>query len=139
MNVIVDASVAVKWFFEEDRALAAHAFLDGPDPLHAPETLPLEVISVLCRRIKRKEITLAQAISARADLKGAPVLLYPILDLVDTAFSLAVETRCRPYDCLYLALAVILPGRMVTDDERLCRSLAGGPFANHILWIGDVR
>jgi hypothetical protein len=41
----------------------------------------------------------------------------------------------RRYDCLYLALAVHLGGRMVTADERLVNSLAGTPWAASALKI----
>ena len=55
-----------------------------------------------------------------------------------SAFDLADRTQRTVYDCLYLALAVQLGGRMVTADQRLYKSLAGTPWAGHICWVGDL-
>ncbi len=41
-------------------------------------------------------------------------------------------------NCLYLALAVQLGGRMVTADQRLHHSLGGTPWAPYVCWVGDV-
>jgi len=42
------------------------------------------------------------------------------------------------YDCMYLALAVQLGGRMVTADERFVNGLANGPWANYVIRLHDV-
>ena len=42
------------------------------------------------------------------------------------------------YDCLYLALAVILEARMVTADERFYRATRSVGAAEHVMWVGDV-
>ena len=138
MNLIVDASVAVKWYFPEPRAPQAHSLLLGMDPLHAPDFLLLEFDSVLCRRMRRGEIGLPKADELRRAIRAPGLHLHPVRDLLDEAFAIAAGSGCSPYDCLYVALAARLAGRMVTDDQRLCRSLAGGLLSQHILWIGDV-
>jgi predicted nucleic acid-binding protein len=53
-------------------------------------------------------------------------------------FDLADRTQRIVYDCLYLALAVQLGGRMVTADQRLYNSLAGTPWATYLCWVADV-
>jgi predicted nucleic acid-binding protein len=48
------------------------------------------------------------------------------------------KTLRTVYDCMYLALAVQLGGKMVTADERLFASLAGTPRATSIQLVQDI-
>ena len=138
MNLIVDASVAVKWYFPEPRASQAHSLLLGTDPLHAPDFLLLEIDNVLCRRMRQKETGIVKAEEIRKAIRAPGLHLHPSQYLLDEAFAIAAGSGCSPYDCLYVALAARLAGRMVTDDQRLCRSLAGSILSRHVLWIGDM-
>ena len=53
-------------------------------------------------------------------------------------FDLADRAGRTVYDCMYLALAVQLGGRMVTADERLVNGLANGPWADYVIRLQDV-
>ncbi len=48
-------------------------------------------------------------------------------------------TRCGVYDCLYVALAQALGGRMVTADRRFFDRISGTPYADLVLWVEDVE
>lgn len=137
--VVVDASVAVKWYLQEPYADQAQQVLNGDTPLHAPDFLLVEVDSVLCKRIRRGEISPDRADEIRRALRLVPMRCHPFGNLLDPAYALSRGGRVSIYDAMYVVLAELLQGKMVTADERLCRSLADGPFANHVLWIGDVR
>lgn len=137
--VVVDASVAVKWYLDEPYAAQAQRVLDSDAPLHAPDLVHLEVDSVLCKRVRRGEITSERADAVRHTFRQVPILLHPFGVLLDPAYALARAGKCSVYDGLYVVLAELLQARMLTADERLCRSLAGTPLAKHLLWIGDLR
>jgi predicted nucleic acid-binding protein len=47
MILVVDASVAVKWYLSEDHTDAAEKLLDGGFDLHAPELIFTELGNVL--------------------------------------------------------------------------------------------
>ena len=136
--LVVDASVAVQWVFPEPHSTEADAIVARGHSLEAPDILPLEFDSVLCRRVRRGELALAKAKTARIRFHEVPVRLHPTLDLLDEGFALATRTGCTPYDCLYVVLAARMSGKMVTADARLCRNLAGTPLAKHVLWIGHI-
>ena len=68
-----------------------------------------------------------------------PIATYDTLSLLDSAYEIALGTRCSIYDCLYVALAVALGGRLVTADRRLYEAMEKGPLANHLHWIEDLR
>ena len=138
-TVVIDASVAAKWFLEEDDTIPARRLIHPGVVLHAPDHLLLELDSVLCKRMRRREIPPEEADVVRQGLRRMPLLLHPFGALLEPAFALACEGKCSIYDALYVVLAEMLQTQMVTADRRLCRSLAGDPLAKHILWIGDLR
>jgi predicted nucleic acid-binding protein len=135
----VDASVGVKWFVPEIHSAEARAWRTGPDDLHVPAFFfDLEIASILWKKVQRAEITRVDADVILAQLPALPVTRHPETPLLAPAFDLADRTQRAVYDCLYLALAVQLGGRMVTADQRLCNSLAGTPWASYLRWVADV-
>ncbi|MFH1515233.1 MAG: type II toxin-antitoxin system VapC family toxin, partial [bacterium] len=64
-TLIVDASVAAKWFFEEVHTEKALNILDEKYTLYAPDYFMLEITNLLCKRIRRKEITKKESDSIR--------------------------------------------------------------------------
>lgn len=135
---VVDSSVAIKWYVAEPLAAEARRVQAGPDPLHAPEFLDVEVANILWKKVGRGDITRADADDIRSALAAVPMTRTPDRDLTTPAFDLAVQTDRTVYDCLYLALAVRLNGRMVTADDRLVNALAGTAWAAHVLRLQDV-
>ena len=57
MNYIADASIAAKWFFEDVHSDKAIQLLDRGNELFAPDLLLIEFDSILCKRIRREEIS----------------------------------------------------------------------------------
>ena len=135
---IVDASVAAKWFTEEDHAQAALRLIQGGDPLHVPDFFLLEMDNLICKWIRQGMISEPEGENLRATLKTLPLNLHSIANLQDSAFLIANQTRRSVYDCLYIALAVALNGQMVTADRRLFEGLKDGPFAGRVVWIEDL-
>lgn len=64
--------------------------------------------------------------------------LHPWRSHIDCAYRLAQETRRSLYDCLCLALAVLMEGEMVTADRKFYDALQNGPYAAHLLWVEDL-
>ena len=136
--LVVDSSVAVKWFFGEIHTNAARRALKRPVRLHAPDLLLLEADNVVCKRIRRGELTFAEGDRIRAGLRAMPVQTHSFLPLLEPGYAIACRTGRSLYDCLYVALAELLDGRMVTADRRLYDALAAGPFAPRVLWIESL-
>jgi predicted nucleic acid-binding protein len=107
--------------------------------LHAPDSFLIEIDSILCRKIRRGEISGAEAQEIRSAIAVFPLQKHPFQLLMDPAFELAAQTQSSPYDCLYLVLAMLLRGQMVTADRRFYdniskRQLTGG----NICWVEDL-
>jgi len=131
MNLVVDASVAVKWLFEEqdsDRAEALLVWAGGSDRLKlvAPDILAAEIANALWRRMRRGDMDRQKALETREYFQEICPLLLPIEDLAQRALELAIDTRHPAYDCFYVALAEELPAGLITADERLYRAFARG-------------
>jgi len=135
---VVDVSVAVKWMLPE--ALAVEAVrLQSPDhQLHVPSFFDVELTNVLWTKVRQQVLDRTQADWLVGQLTGLPLTRHDDSSLVAAAFDIAQRTERTVYDCMYLALAVRLDGRMVTADERFVNSLTNGPLASHVIRLQDV-
>jgi predicted nucleic acid-binding protein len=138
MIVVVDASVAVKWFIAEDKANDALELLGKNYELHAPDLLFLEVDNVLCKLIRRGLLSEEEGFDIHNKILAFPIRSYPSQSFREEAFHLAIGTKRSVYDCLYLALAEALDGRLVTADGKLFQALGNSPQRNRMLWVGDL-
>lgn len=136
--LIIDASVAAKWFVEEEHSDAALSVLKEGNRLHAPDFLLLEMDSIIGKWIRRSVINHAEGIDLRDALRRYPIQHHPFISFLDPAFTISSQTGQSIYDCLYVALAALLKGRMLTADRRLYDGLRNGPFKKHLIWIEDV-
>jgi predicted nucleic acid-binding protein len=137
--IVVDASVGLKWFVPETHSPESRRWRAGPDALHIPAFFfDLEIANILWQKVRRSEISRADSDLILAQLPALPLTRHPEPPLLTAAFDLADRTRRSVYDCLYLALAIQLGGRMVTADMRLLNSLAGTPWAPAICWVADA-
>ena len=116
--LVVDASVAVKWFLREVHAEAAMRILDPNHELIAPDLIWAEFGNVLWKRRRRGEITLATARAILLDFKRYPIATMPVAPLIEAALEIADGLRQSVYDSLYLALAERRECRLVTADRR---------------------
>jgi predicted nucleic acid-binding protein len=104
---VVDASVAAKWYFDEEHsAPAARLLADDRFDLLAPDFVCIEVAAVAWKRVIRAEIEAEKAESVVRELLSVPLNLEPAVELVPAALGIALQTRRPVYDAIYLALAV---------------------------------
>ena len=137
MTLIVDASVACKWFVAEPGSEAAAALLAGTQMLLAPDLIVPEVCSAAWSKLRRGEIGAEQA---AAMVEGLPDLLdelAPSAPLASRALAIANTLAHPAYDCFYLALAELRGAQMVTDDRRLLARLATTPWARTVMKLGN--
>ena len=130
--IVVDSSVAMKWFVPEVFSERALRFLDGNQELLAPDLLIPECGNVLWKRISRSELTADEGREILQALAGAPVRIVGSQALVEPALEIATAFRRTVYDALYVALAVIQGCVLVTADDRLARALGSGPLGANI-------
>lgn len=130
--IVVDASVAVKWFVPENLTAEAVAVLDGPTEILAPDLLYPEAGNILWKKVGRGEIGPRDARDVLAALVRVPLSIVPSSRLVEAALEIAFAHRRTVYDALYVALAVARDAVLVTADDRLVEALEPGPLAGHV-------
>lgn len=136
--LVIDANVAAKWFIEEEQTEAALSVLKESNRLHAPDFLLLEMDSIICKWIRRSAISPAEGSDLLDALRKYPIHHHPFISFLDPAFAISSQTGQSIYNCLYVALAILIKGRMVTADRKLYDGLRNGPFKKHLVWVEDV-
>jgi predicted nucleic acid-binding protein len=130
--LVVDASVVVKWFVEEERSAHARALLDGPHRFLAPEILTGEVLNAAWKKLRRGEIAAGQYEEIVLNI-GLPLIeRRSLLPLAPRAAALARELDHPVYDCFYLALTEAERAPLVTDDRRLLARIAATPLVSQV-------
>lgn len=139
MNLVIDSSVAVKWYvLEEGHQHAAHLFLGGHE-LVAPDILLAETANVFRRKVRGAAMSDAQATEAMRRLRREFRGFTPSSELVDRAFALSSKLDHSVYDCLYLALALAAEGRvLVTADIKFAAKAANTGFGDKVLELQTV-
>ena len=130
--LIVDASVAMKWFVPEPGADQAALLLDGSHELLAPDLLWPEFGNIAWKKVKRGELAASEARDVLRALGRVPLDLVPSRDLTGAALEIALAHDRTVCDGTYVALAVAHDCRLVTADGHLVRALAGGPLAARV-------
>lgn len=137
MNLVVDASVAVKWFAEEEDAERASLLASGAEEIHCPHLLVSEVGSALWRKVLRGELEFGMASARLASLARMPIMWHADEMLGADCLRLALAHDRTVYDCMYLALAYRLNARLVTADLRFANALAATDAGSMVLRLRD--
>jgi predicted nucleic acid-binding protein len=135
--LVVDASIAFKWYVEEPWSDAARRLLSG-GRLIVPRLFFLETSNILRRRCERREMSADDARATADSMAELPLEVWPDHRLVRPALDLALDFRISVYDAVYVVLAVRLQGRVVTADRRLVNALQGGALAAHVLGVEEL-
>jgi predicted nucleic acid-binding protein len=132
--IVVDASIAAKWYLNEAGSEEAAALLTSDAPLLAPALIRIEVSGAMIRRYREGKLSLQRAGEAcalwEADLAAGAVRLVPDDTLIEQARAIAFQIRHAIQDCLYLAAAVSAgDARLVTADPTFhSRASPAFPF-----------
>lgn len=123
-GLVVDSSVAVKWFVSESELHVEEALalfrrqLSGEVVLAAPDLLLLEVSNALRSRGVPET---GQKDVARA-LGKSRLALERVEALHEAAVSISIDCGLSVYDATFAALAQRLGVKLVTADRRLAES-----------------
>ena len=137
MKLVVDASVAVKWFVEENLRQEARLLVKQGHELVSPDFILIETANIAWKKALRGEIGKDQARTIVAAVSQYVPTLYPSSELMDRALELAFALNHPVYDCLYLSCADIADGVLITADEKLCKAVQGTDFEPLVRYLGD--
>jgi predicted nucleic acid-binding protein len=135
MTTVLDASVALKWQFDDEEATSAATvlledFIEGRIELITPSLFPYEIISAINVAINRQRIREADGYRAMRYIISLGIELRNFGDLIEATFRTARQYGLSPYDCAYIALAESENCDFITGDKKLFKLIK-----NHIPWI----
>ena|SRR5438105_485303 len=137
-KLVIDASVAVKWFVVEPYSNEARRVLDtyqsGTASFHAPDILPAELANTIWKKQLFQGLTATDAKDIFAAFRRLQIALVPAMSLLDDAYKLAITHRRSVYDALYLALSHREKCPLVTA-ERLVNALTTSH--SQVTWVGN--
>lgn len=135
-DLVIDASVAVKWYIPENRSPSAVEVLEaahhGDANLHVPDLFYAEFGNVLWKKVRRGEIDQREAGRIIRALLRAPLQVHAAKEFLNVAVALAFKSGRTVYDCIYLALALLLRCELTTGDEKLANAVAGTPWGRRV-------
>ena len=135
---VIDASVALKWFTDEDYAEQARKLQDDLYQLVAPGLFWPECGNILWKKTQRQELTVEEARIIRKGLEEQPIKIISSSILTEAAMEIAFDKGVAVYDGCYVALAILCDCKLVTADRKLVSSLLYSKYAKHILWIANL-
>ena len=142
MIAVLDASVALKWQFEDEKVTSAamallEDFVEGKVELITPTLFPYEILNAINVAIHRKRIEEEAGYRAMNYITSLGIELRSFENLIGNAFYMARQYTLSSYDCAYLALAEKEKCDFFTGDKKLFNSIRNRlPW---IKWIGDYR
>ncbi len=138
-NLIVDSSVAVKWFVVEPYSTEARRILDayqnGSLSFLAPDLINAEFGNIVWKKHLFQGLDAADAQDVLDKFRRLQFEFTPTAELLEDAYKIAVTHRRTVYDALYLALSVRENCRVLTADEKLANALAAA-FPN-LIWLAN--
>ena len=129
--IVIDASLAVKWFLEEpDSDAARQKLADNLGQITVPDLFVIEVTAALVRNANIHKRTQAAMRAHIEDfvalLSGDEIALVRMEpQQIASSASQAIDLGHPLKDCLYLALAMELGCELVTCDARFAAKAKG--------------
>jgi predicted nucleic acid-binding protein len=140
-QVVIDASVAAKWFVSEQEPFVAQArsllgrYDRGEIIVALPDLFWAEIANFFWKAIRTERFTERSARTAIDLLRSKKFLTVPSLQLLDEALHISLTHNRSTYDCLYIALAQLLDCGFVTADERLVNAVGS---RLPVKWLGAM-
>jgi predicted nucleic acid-binding protein len=136
--LVVDASVAVQWFVEEQGRADALAVLRCNADVVVPDLFFAEFANVLWKKSRKGEVAMQQAAQAISCVNRFIGQVMKSADLIERAFQWAQKLDHSVYDCLYLTCAEVHGSKFVTADRHFVRKLQGNKLDYLVMPIAQA-
>jgi predicted nucleic acid-binding protein len=126
-NWVLDTSIVVKWFLQENGTEAAELYLQrlllGQAFVFVPSLLFYEFGNVLWVH-RREDLTVETSLAIWERLKQLPLSVVDWRELFPEAISLAYQHEIAVYDAAFVRLAQIKGCDLITADQKLIQRTA---------------
>lgn len=141
MNLVVDASVLIKFFIPEvlwEKAEQLNARASGGDlTLLAPDLIFAEVGNIIWKKHRLKELTRSEAEEITEAIVSLPLKIEASKTLLPLAVDVGLAYGITVYDAFYVSLAKVHETTLVTADRKLVEIAGKTDFKKHVAWLVD--
>jgi predicted nucleic acid-binding protein len=124
--LVLDASVALSWCFEDEATPVALAVLDDVAITEtlAPSPWPVEIAHVLRQAERRGRVSRAKVADFTSQLAALPVRLIETSTgtVLRDVLEISWTHDLTPYDAIYVELALRTGARLATLDRTMARA-----------------
>jgi predicted nucleic acid-binding protein len=138
-DLVIDASVAVKWFVSEEASDKADEVSASSYTLLAPRLILIEVANALARKAAQKLITPLEAVEYVRTLPQFLSGLVDVDELIEPALQNACSRRHPIYDFIYIETARRRDTKVLTADQKLIAKVKGTDLAKFVVSLSDWR
>ena len=139
MTWVIDASVALKWFVQEDGSEPARQLLVTDEALIAPDIVIAEVLNAAWRLNRVGSLGATQYVAISNEIANVFDDLSALRPLAARAAAIAQSLDHPVYDCFYLALAERENARLVSADARLLEKISETEFLTRASALSEFR
>jgi predicted nucleic acid-binding protein len=140
LRIVIDASVAAKWFLPDEPFSATALELlrratAGTTDFIVPDLFFSECGNILWKAARRKRLSVDETVAAIQVIEELQPLTVPAAGLLEDTLQIARNYDRTFYDSLYLAVAARQQTYLVTADEKLANATAA-----HlpVKWLGAL-
>jgi predicted nucleic acid-binding protein len=141
MNLIIDASVLIKFFVPEVFSDKAEQLLarveEGRVTLFAPDLIYAEAGNTLWKKHRLKELTQSEVGKITDLIISIPLKVEPSKALFPLAIDIAIAYEVTVYDALYLSMAKVYETQMMTADKKLFDLAVKTNLKRSVMWLGS--
>lgn len=143
MNLVIDASVLIKFYIPEILSDKAQGILDsvnqGEVTLLAPDLVYAEAGNILWKKYRFKELTRSEVEEILDALILLPLRVASSKKLLPLAVQIGMVYGITVYDAMYLSLSKIYETRMMTADRKLFEKMAKTDLKKNVAWLGAAE
>ena len=143
MNLVIDASVLIKFYIPEilsDRAERLLARVEKKEiDLLAPDLIYPEAGNTLWKKQRLKELTPSEVGEITDAILLLPLKIEASKSLLPLAVDMAIAYGMTVYDALYFSLAKVYGTTMITAERKLVEALAKADLRDSISWLGSYK
>ena len=143
MNLVIDASVLIKFFVPETLSEKAEALLEslehGDVGLFAPDLIYPEAGNILWKKHRLKELTRSEIEEITESIISLPLNIEASKSLIPLAIDIGMAYRITVYDALYVSMARVYETIAVTADKKLFDAMIKTDLKKYISWLGSYN
>ena len=143
MNLVIDASVLIKFYVPEILSDKAEELLTGVEHgdvmLLAPDLIYPKVGNILWKKQRMKELTRPEVEEITDAIVSLPLKIEASKLLFPLAIDIGIAYKITVYNAIYISMARVYEIKMMTADRKLADVMAKTDLKEYVAWLGSHK